>query len=210
MGLGPIVFLAVAIGIAGCIVSAYSGLVQLRVRAESSWSDGDMQLKRRQYLIPNVVKTVQGYVAHERGTFENLAKFRSAAMDATTAAERAAAERQLTSALKSLFAVAENYPQLRASEEFWLAQASIQDVENNIQEARRCYNAIVRNYNRKLQSFPTNILGNSFGFQPKELFQVDTFAGKGGGCGQTLRQDSGSQASGIGAAVSAQQRDRTL
>jgi LemA protein len=174
MSLGIIVVLAVAVGIVGYVISAYNGLVQLRVRADSSWADIDVQLKRRHDLIPNLVETVKGYAAHEKGTFENIAKYRSQAMQATTPAERGAAEGQLTTALKSLFAVAENYPQLRASEEFTALQTGLQEVENTIQEARRYYNAVVRDYDTKLQSFPTNILGNMFGFQAKQFFQLDT------------------------------------
>jgi LemA protein len=119
------------------------------------------------------VETVKGYAAHEKGTFEDIAKYRSMAMQATTPADRGAAEGQLTTALKSLFAVAENYPQLRASEQFTSLQNSLGEVESTIQEARRYYNAVVRDYNTKLQSFPTNLLGSMFGFQQKQFFQLD-------------------------------------
>jgi LemA protein len=174
MSLGLIVFLVIVVVVIGVVIAAYNGLVQLRVRADSSWSDIDVQLKRRHDLIPNLVETVKGYAAHEKGTFEDIAKYRSMAMQATTPAERGAAEGQLTTALKSLFAVAENYPQLRASEQFMSLQSSLQEVESTIQDARRYYNAVVRDYNTKLQSFPTNILGNMFGFQQKQFFQLDT------------------------------------
>jgi LemA protein len=169
-----VLILVVAIGI--LVVVAYNSLVQLRVRADSSWSDIDVQLKRRHDLIPNLVETVKGYAAHEKGTFENVAKFRSMAMQATTPQDRAQAEGQLTQALKSLFAVAEAYPQLQANQEFLALQASLNEVENTIQEARRYYNAVVRDYNTKLQSFPTNILASTFGFQPRQFFQLDTAA----------------------------------
>ncbi len=172
--MGLIILGIVVVAIIGFVIAAYNGLVQLRVRADSSWSDIDVQLKRRHDLIPNLVETVKGYAAHEKGTFEDIAKYRSMAMQATTPAERGAAEGQLTMALKSLFAVAENYPQLRASEQFTSLQAALQEVESTIQEARRYYNAVVRDYNTKLQSFPTNILGNMFGFQQKQFFQLDT------------------------------------
>jgi LemA protein len=170
----PIIFLVVAVVIIVFLIAIYNGLVQLRVRADSSWSDIDVQLKRRHDLIPNLVETVKGYAAHEKGTFEDIAKFRSMAMQATTPADRGAAEGQLTTALKSLFAVAENYPQLRASEQFTSLQAALQEVEGSIQNARRYYNAVIRDYNTKLQSFPTNILGGMFGFQQKQFFQLDT------------------------------------
>ncbi|MGA3212757.1 MAG: LemA family protein [Terriglobales bacterium] len=173
MGFGLIILLAFAVGIVVYVISAYNGLVQLRVRGDSSWSDIDVQLKRRHDLIPNLVETVKGYAAHEKSTFEDIAKFRSIAMQATTPADRGAAEGQLTTALKSLFAVAENYPQLRASEQFTSLQTSLQEVEGAIQDARRYYNAVVRDYNTKLQSFPTNILAGMFGFQQKQFFQLD-------------------------------------
>jgi LemA protein len=172
--MGPIVFLAVLLVVAIVVSAMYNGLVRLRVRADSSWSDIDVQLKRRHDLIPNLVETVKGYAAHEKSTFEDIAKYRSMAMQATTPADRGAAEGQLTTALKSLFAVAENYPPLRASEQFTSLQNNLQEVENTIQEARRYYNAVVRDYNTKLQSFPTNLLGSIFGFQQKQFFQLDT------------------------------------
>ncbi len=172
--MGLIIAIIVVVVIAGFLIAMYNGLVQLRVRADSSWSDIDVQLKRRHDLIPNLVETVKGYAAHEKSTFEDIAKYRSMAMQATTPAERGQAEGQLTQALKSLFAVAENYPQLRASEQFTSLQAALQEVEGSIQNARRYYNAVVRDYNTKLQSFPTNVLAGMFGFQQKQFFQLDT------------------------------------
>src|SRR5947207_5169138 len=120
----PIVILALAVLAVVILAGMYNSLVQLRVRSESAWSDIDVQLKRRHDLIPNLVETVKGYAAHEKGTFENIAKFRSQAMQATTPADKAQAEGQLSGALKSLFAVAENYPELKASEEFTGLQRS--------------------------------------------------------------------------------------
>jgi LemA protein len=155
------------------LIAMYNSLVQLRVRADSAWSDIDVQLKRRHDLIPNLVETVKGYAAHEKGTFENIAKFRSMAMQATSPADKAAAENQLTGALKSLFAVAENYPQLQASQEFTQLQNSLNQIEDAIQNARRYYNAVVRDLNTKIQSFPTNILAGMFGFQQKQFFEAD-------------------------------------
>jgi LemA protein len=172
--MGLIILLVVIVLVGGFLIAAYNGLVQLRVRSESSWSDVDVQLKRRHDLIPNLVETVKGYAAHEKSTFEDVAKFRSMAMQATTPADRGAAEGQLTTALKSLFAVAENYPQLRASEQFTSLQGSLQEVEGAIQDARRYYNAVVRDFNTRLQSFPTNIVGSMFGFQQKQFFQLDS------------------------------------
>src|SRR5208337_5692030 len=158
------ILLAILVVILFVLIGMYNSLVQLRVRSESAWSDIDVQLKRRHDLIPNLVETVKGYAAHEKDTFENVAKFRSMAMQATGPADKAAAENQLTGALKSLFAVAENYPQLKASEEFTQLQTSLSGTEDMIQNARRYYNAVVRDLNTKVQSFPSNILAGMFGF----------------------------------------------
>ncbi|MGA6980450.1 MAG: LemA family protein [Candidatus Sulfotelmatobacter sp.] len=167
-----IIILVVLVIIAVVLIGMYNGLVQLRVRADSAWSDIDVQLKRRHDLIPNLVETVKGYATHEKGTFENIAKFRSQAMQATTPEGAAAAENQLTGALKSLFAVAENYPELKASEEFTQLQGSLSQTEDSIQNARRYYNAVVRDFNTKLQSFPTNIIAGMFGFTGRQFFEA--------------------------------------
>ncbi|HEY1678313.1 MAG TPA: LemA family protein [Candidatus Sulfotelmatobacter sp.] len=165
-----VVVVLVVIGV--LLISMYNGLVQLRVRADSAWSDIDVQLKRRHDLIPNLVETVKGYATHEKGTFENIAKFRSQAMQATAPADKAAAENQLTGALKSLFAVAENYPELKASEQFISLQGSLSQTEDSIQNARRYYNAVIRDFNTKIQSFPTNILAGMFGFSARQFFET--------------------------------------
>ena len=164
--------LAVVVLLGFFLVAMYNSLVQLRVRSDSAWSDIDVQLKRRHDLIPNLVETVKGYAAHEKGTFENIAKFRSQAMQASSPADKAAAENQLTGALKSLFAVAENYPELKASEEFTQLQASLSQTEDSIQNSRRYYNAVVRDLNTKIQSFPTNILAGMFGFTQRQFFET--------------------------------------
>ena len=164
--------LAVVVLLGVFLIGMYNSLVQLRVRSESAWSDIDVQLKRRHVLIPNLVETVKGYAAHEKDTFENVAKFRSMAMQATGPVDKAAAENQLTGALKSLFAVAENYPQLQASQEFTQLQNSLNEIEDAIQNARRYYNAVVRDLNTKIQSFPTNILAGMYGFQQKQFFEA--------------------------------------
>jgi LemA protein len=167
------IFLGILVVIAFLLVGMYNSLVQLRVRADSAWSDIDVQLKRRHDLIPNLVETVKGYAAHEKGTFENIAKYRSMAMQATTPVDKAAAENQLTGALKSLFAVAENYPELKASEEFTQLQGALSQTEDTIQNARRYYNAVVRDLNTKIQSFPTNLIAGMFGFTPRQFFEVE-------------------------------------
>ena len=166
------IVLAVVVLLVVFLIGMYNSLVQLRVRSESAWSDIDVQLKRRHDLIPNLVETVKGYAAHEKDTFENVAKFRSMAMQATGPVDKAAAENQLTGALKSLFAVAENYPQLQASQEFTQLQNSLNEIEDAIQNARRYYNAVVRDLNTKIQSFPTNILAGMYGFQQKQFFEA--------------------------------------
>jgi len=149
----------------------YNGLVGKQEAVNSSWAQVQTQYQRRLDLIPNLVETVKGYAAHEKGTFENIAKFRSQAMQATTPGDKAMAENQLSGALKSLFAVAENYPELKASEEFTQLQGSLNQTEDTIQNARRYYNAVVRDLNTKIQSFPTNIIAGMFGFQQRQFFE---------------------------------------
>ena len=167
-----IVILVILVVIAVVLVGMYNSLVQLRVRCDSAWSDIDVQLKRRHDLIPNLVETVKGYAAHEKGTFENIAKFRSQAMQATTPEGKAVAENQLTGALKSLFAVAENYPELKASEQFTKLQGSLSQTEDSIQNARSYYNQVVRDLNTTIQSFPNSILANMFGFTARQFFET--------------------------------------
>ncbi|HKR31072.1 MAG TPA: LemA family protein [Terriglobales bacterium] len=156
------------------LIVLYNGLAGLRVRADSAWSDIDVQLKRRHDLIPNLVETVKGYAAHEKGTFENIARYRSAAMSATTIDEKAQAEGQLTQALRGLLAVAENYPQLRASEQFTSLQNQLAQTEDAIQNSRRYYNAVVRDLNTKIVTFPSNIIAGMFNFTPRQFFQTET------------------------------------
>ncbi len=172
--IGLIVVLVLVGGAVLILAGMYNSLVQLRVRADSAWSDIDVQLKRRHDLIPNLVETVKGYAAHEKGTFENIAKFRSQAMQATSPGDKAQAENQLSGALKSLFAVAENYPELKASEQFTGLQGSLNSIEDALQNARRYYNAVVRDFNTRVQSFPTNILAGMFGFHTRQFFEVDS------------------------------------
>ena len=167
-----LVIALVLLAIVVVLILIFNGLVQLRVRSESAWSDIDVQLKRRHDLIPNLVEAVKGYAAHEQGTFEKVTQLRSQAMQATTPADRAQAEGQLTAALKSLFAVAENYPQLQASQQFSQLQSQISETEDNIQNARRYYNAVVRDLNTKIEQFPTNLLAGAFGFKEKQFFEA--------------------------------------
>ena len=154
-------------------VVIYNGLIQLRVRADGAWSDINVQLKRRYDLIPNVVETVKGYAAHEQRVFQQVTEARSHAMQAGSPNEKASAEGLLTGALKSLFAVAENYPQLRANENFMGLQQSLTQIEEAVQGARRYYNAVVRDYNTKLSVLPDRLVAGMGGFREKEFFQLD-------------------------------------
>jgi LemA protein len=165
-------FLAILV-VAGLIVAGiYNGLVQLRVRADNAWSDIDIQLKRRHDLVPNLVETVKGYAAHEKSTFEDVARYRSAAMAATSATDRAQAEGQLTQALRGLLAVAEAYPELKANTQFQALQQSLSELEETLQNSRRYYNAVVRDLNTKIQSFPSNLIAGMFNFQQRQFFEI--------------------------------------
>ncbi|MGC2209682.1 MAG: LemA family protein [Candidatus Korobacteraceae bacterium] len=167
-----LVFVAILVVIGLIVAGMYNGLVQLRVRADNSWSDIDVQLKRRHDLIPNLVETVKGYATHEKSTFEDVAKYRSAAMAATSAADRAQAEGQLTQALRGLLAVAEAYPELKANTQFQSLQQSLAELEDALQNSRRYYNAVVRDLNTKIQSFPSNIIAGMFNFQQRQFFEI--------------------------------------
>ncbi len=154
------------------IIAVFNGLVTLKNRAKEAWSDIDVQLKRRYDLIPNLVETVKGYATHERELFEKVTQARVNAMSAQGAKEKAGAENMLSDTLKSLFAVSENYPDLKASTNFLELQRELSDTEDKIQAARRFYNTNVRDLNIKIESFPANIIANSFGFKQMELFQT--------------------------------------
>jgi len=164
--------IAIVVVILLWLMLAYNGLVQTRNRAQEAYSDINVQLKRRYDLIPNLVSTVQGYAAHEKTVFENVTNARSNAMQAT-GPSRAGAENQLSGALKSLFAVAENYPDLKANQNFLSLQNELTDTEDKIQAARRFYNGMVRDLNTKIQVFPTNIFANMFGFIRMDFFGND-------------------------------------
>lgn len=150
----------------------YNTLVTLRNRVREAWSEIDVQLKRRSSLIPNLVETVKGYAKHEKEVFENVTKARSAMMEASSLSDKAKADNMLTGALKSLFAVAEAYPDLKASQNFSQLQSELTDTENKIEDSRRFYNANVRDLNTKIQMFPYNILAGMFHFQAQEFFQA--------------------------------------
>jgi LemA protein len=154
-------------------IGIYNGLVNRRVRTENAWSQIDVQLKRRYDLIPNLVETVKGYAAHERQTLENVIQARNMAVSAKTVAEHAQAENLLTGALKSLFAVSEAYPDLKANVNFRALQEELTATENRIGFARQHYNDTAAQYNAALQRFPGNLVAGMFGFQPADYFQLD-------------------------------------
>jgi LemA protein len=152
--------------------SVYNGLVTLKIRTDEAWSDIEVQLKRRYDLIPNLLESVKGYAAHERELLEKVTQARTAAMGAQTPAQHAQAENMLTGTLKSLFAVAESYPDLKANQNFLDLQHELRDAEDKIMAARRFYNANVRDLNVKMQVFPNNLVANALGFTSKEFFDI--------------------------------------
>ncbi len=171
--MGAVVLLAVVIVIVFfAVISIYNGLVRLRVQSENAWADIDVQLKRRHDLIPNVVETVKGYAAHEKGTLEGVISARNRAISAQGPAAKAEAEGMLTGALRQLFALAEAYPQLRAVESFNQLQATLNEIEDTVQNARRYYNAVVRDFNTKIEQFPSNIIAGMFAFKEREFFEL--------------------------------------
>lgn len=155
------------------LVAIFNGLVKLRNRSDEAWSDIDVQLKRRYNLIPNLVNTVKGYAQHERELFEKITQARTAAMGAQGVEEKGQAENALSNTLKSLFAVAENYPDLKANQNFLELQRELSDTENKIQAARRFYNGNVRDLNIKIEKFPNNMVAGIFGFKKKDFFEAD-------------------------------------
>lgn len=170
-------YLWVLLGIVAVIVlwliATFNGLISLKNRTQEAWSDIDVQLKRRYDLIPNLVKTVQGYAKHEKEIFENVTKARAEALGAKGVKEQQKAENNLSEALKSVFAVAENYPQLRATENFQQLQAELTDTEDKIEASRRFYNGNVRDFNTKTQVFPNNMVAGMLGFKSFDLFEIE-------------------------------------
>jgi LemA protein len=178
----PIVLLVLAVLIVVGGIASYNRFVSQRNLVRDAWANIDTELRRRYDLIPNLVETVKGYASHEREVFENVTKARAAATAATgSPAEQAAAEGPLVSALRQLFAVAENYPDLKANQNFLALQAELSNTEDRLQTARRFYNANVRDYNRRVQSFPSKLIANWFGFKEEQFFEVE----------ESLRGDAG-------------------
>jgi LemA protein len=154
-------------------VVIYNKLIRLKNTVKASWSDIDVQLKKRYDLVPNLVETVKGYASHEKTTFENVTAARSTAMRASSPADKAKAENMLTETLKNLFAVAEAYPELKANVNFLQLQSQLKELEDNIEYARRYYNAVVRDFNILIESFPSNVIASSFGFKQEEFFELE-------------------------------------
>jgi LemA protein len=164
--------LLVVLAVVVVAIAMYNSLVKLRERADGAWADIDVQLKRRHDLVPNLVETVKGYASHEKDTLERVVHARSAAMGASGPAAKAEAENVLTGALKSIFALAEAYPQLQAAGGFRDLQAALSQIEEQIAQARRYYNAVVRDFNTKTQTFPSVLIARAFGFSEREFFEV--------------------------------------
>ncbi|HLD61593.1 MAG TPA: LemA family protein [Patescibacteria group bacterium] len=178
MATSLIITLIVIAGLALIAVFIYNSLIVKRNRVDEAWSDINVQLKRRYDLIPNLVDTVKGYAKHEKELFEKVTQARSAAMGAGTMAEKAQAENMLSQTLKSLFAVSENYPDLKASQNFLQLQDELSDTENKIQAARRFYNGNVLEFNNTIQQFPTNVFAGVFNFSKRDFFQLESEAEK--------------------------------
>ena len=171
----PVLLIVIGVVVFVVIVLAamYNGLVKLNVRSDEAWSDITVQLKRRADLIPNLINTVKGYAAHEKTVFEEITQARAATINATTPAKAAEAENMFQGAMKSIFAVAENYPDLKANANFLDLQTQLTDTEDKIQASRRFYNGVVRDFNTKRKVFPTNVFANMLGFKSdKEFFEV--------------------------------------
>lgn len=158
------------------LVGMYNSLVRINVQCDNAWADIDVQLKRRYDLVPNLVESVKGYAAHEKGTLEAVISARNRAMSATGPADKAQAENILSGALTGLFALAEAYPQLRAVESFTSLQSALSEIEDTLQNARRYYNAVVRDLNTKIQQFPANMVAGTLGFKSRQFFELSAAA----------------------------------
>jgi LemA protein len=170
------VLLGLGVLIALFIIRIFNRLVTLRNRVDEAEADIDVQLKRRYDLIPNLLETVKGYAAHEKEVFQKVTQARTAAMSASGMAEKSGAENMLTGALKTLFAVAENYPELKANQNFLALQEELTDTENKISAARRFYNGLIRDFNIAIQVFPTNLMARPLGFTKRGMFEIEEAA----------------------------------
>ncbi len=176
MGTALLIIVGLVVVVILWLIAGYNWMVGLKNQIANAWAQIDVQLKRRYDLIPNVVETVKGYASHEKEVFENVAAARSAMMGAQGVQEQAQAQNQITQALKSLFAVAEAYPELKANENFIALQQELSGTENTIAQSRELYNDLVASFNTMIQSFPTSIIANSFGFTPREYFPMEDAA----------------------------------
>ena len=167
------IILVIIVVIIFWLIGVYNGLIKLKNRTNEAWSDIDVQLKRRYDLIPNLIETVKGYAGHEKELLENVTRARTSAMQAGTPEAKGKAENMLSGTLKSLFAVAENYPNLKASENFAKLQDELSDTENKIQAARRFYNGNVRDFNTKIEVFPNNLIAGMLKFVKREFFEIE-------------------------------------
>ena len=172
MSIGLILIIVVAL-VALWLVGVYNGLIKLKNRVDEAWSDIDVQLKRRYDLIPNLISTVKGYATHEKELLEKVTEARAKAINAGTVAEHEQAENMLTGALKSVFAVAENYPDLKANQNFLELQRELSDTENKIQASRRFYNGNVRDFNTKIEVFPNNLIASKLNFSKRDFFEAE-------------------------------------
>lgn len=172
MSMSTVILLAIIVVAVVWAIGVYNGLVSMRQRVNQAFADIDVQLRQRHDLIPNLVETVKGYAAHERGTLDDVVKARNAAITAQGPGQQAAAENQLTGALRQLFALSENYPDLKASSNFQQLQAELSDLENKIAASRRFFNNAVQEYNTGIQRFPAALFASSFGFAPKSFFDL--------------------------------------
>ncbi len=176
--MSALIVLAIIAAVILILISIYNGLIKLRNTSEQAWSDVDVQLKRRYDLIPNLVEIVKGYASHEQETFEKVVQARNSAMSVTNPSEKSTNENFLQSALKSLFALSESYPDLKANQNFLDLQDELSQVEEKIQMARRYYNAVVRDLNTKIETVPSNFVANMFGFSKKDYFELDSIEEK--------------------------------
>jgi len=178
--MGALVLLLIIIGaVVLMAIGMYNSLITLRNRCDNAWSQVDVQLRRRYDLIPNLVETVKGYAKHESGVFERVTQARNVAVNAQTVKAQGEADNMLTGALKSLFAVAEAYPDLKANQNFMMLQEELAGTESKVAYARQFYNDVVMKFNMKQQVFPSNILANMFGFKTREYFQIEEEVAKG-------------------------------
>ena len=171
--MGTLIVIVLAVIVAGALITIYNSLIQLKNKSSEAWSDIDTQLTRRHDLIPNLIETVKGYASHESATLEKVTEARNQAVNAKSVKEKEVAETGLAQALRTVFAIAENYPDLKANQNFLDLQKNLSEIEEHIQLSRRYYNATVRDLNTKIESFPSNLIATAFRFEKREFFEAD-------------------------------------